>query len=70
MTVLFGGDTCLWDGTTWTRVTTSRALAVRQIHAMAYDPARQRVVLHGGSVDQVNAADTWEWDGSGWNPRV
>ena len=67
VTVLFGGDTCLWDGNIWTRVATTNAPPARQVHAMAYDPVRARVVMHGGSMDQVNAADTWEWDGATWS---
>ena len=39
VTVPFGGDTCLWDGTTWTRATTPWAPAARQVHAMPYDAA-------------------------------
>jgi hypothetical protein len=39
-------------------------------HAMAYDAARQRVVLFGGGVPEgavIRALnDTWEWDGSAW----
>ncbi len=34
-------------------------------HAMAYDSARQRVVLFGG-YSQGHRADTWEWDGKNW----
>ncbi len=66
VTVLCGGDTCLWDGTAWTRITTAPAPVPRMVHALAYDVARQRVVLYGGSIDRVNAADTWEWDGTAW----
>jgi len=36
-------------------------------HAMAYDGARDRVVLFGGSTNRGRTfADTWEWDGSSW----
>ena len=69
VTVLFGGDTCVWNGTAWTRVATASAPAARQVHALAYDPVRARVVMHGGSVNQVNAAETWEWDGAAWSQR-
>ena len=70
VTVLFGGDTCLWDGASWTRVTTPRAPVSRSVHAIAYDPVRQRVVLHGGSLGQERAADTWEWDGAAWTEMI
>lgn len=33
---------------------------------MAYDPVRQRVVLHGGLGTYEKLADTWEWDGTRW----
>jgi hypothetical protein len=41
---------------------------------MVYDSVRQRIVLYGGtSSSQFGGAflaDTWEWDGSQWNPRT
>jgi len=37
---------------------------------MAYDSARQRVVLFGGSGSTGNLGDTWEWDGSNWLARI
>jgi hypothetical protein len=70
VTVLCGGDTCLWDGRAWTRLATTTSPASRLVHAMAYDPNRRVVVLYGGSVERVNAADTWEWNGTTWaQPR-
>lgn len=41
------------------------------MHAMAYDSARDRIVLFGGafigaSPISVPRNDTWEWDGVGW----
>ena len=36
-------------------------------HSMAYDSARGRVVLFGGTGPNGLMADTWEWDGSSWN---
>ncbi|HEY3411493.1 MAG TPA: hypothetical protein VGM51_00400 [Armatimonadota bacterium] len=78
-TVLFGGhyydtahrylsDTWEWDGTTWTQVASTGPPA-RSDLAMAYDSARHKVVLYGGSFyDTANRYlnDTWEWDGSVW----
>ncbi|MEM6531131.1 MAG: kelch repeat-containing protein [Myxococcota bacterium] len=72
VTVLFGGegedgllaDTWEWDGTNWTDVSPSVAVAqpsARHSHAMAYDAVREKVVLHGGG-----GADAWEWDGTVW----
>lgn len=81
VTVLFGGkdtelvtgnhyhlDTWEWDGTSWAR----RAVpgpGGRGRHAMAYDAARQRIVLFGGDRDHAFLGDTWEWDGSSWSLR-
>ena len=72
--VLFGGwwgnryrnDTWEWDGEKWTEVTPEdpdESPPARGHHALAYDPARERVVLFGGS-GQRN--DVWEWDGTKW----
>lgn len=55
-------DTWLWDGVTWTRRSVPGP-GLRAGHAMAYDPARQVVVLFGGS---HLPSDTWEWDGQTW----
>ena len=45
-------------------------LAQRNSHAMAYDPARKRVVLFGGTIGNLVSPrlmrDTWEWDGTRW----
>lgn len=34
--------------------------------AMAYDSARQRIVLVGGSTEKETFSDTWEYDGRQW----
>jgi hypothetical protein len=69
VTVLFGGDTCLWDGRAWTTVTRPGDPALRSVHALAYDPERARVVMYGGSLGETNGADTWEWNGAAWTER-
>ncbi len=73
--VLFGGetpspaftqldDTWEWDGNDWTeRFPTTRPPA-RSRAKMAYDPVRQRVVMHGGFPG--DGGQTWEWDGNDW----
>lgn len=33
---------------------------------MAYDTARQRLVLFGGQLNGNRLGDTWEWDGANW----
>ncbi len=78
--VLFGGygydgswhyfaDTWEWDGDTWIQRTPPVSPPPRLWHAMAYDSARGRVVLFGGSYYDGTShrlADTWEWDGNTW----
>lgn len=61
------GDTWEWDGESWTQVEETGP-APRGAHCMAYDTARQRVVLFGGISAEVTDVfdDTWEWDGTNW----
>ena len=79
--VLFGGiqvttrpiqhlnDTWEWDGRTWTQRRPVTSPPARTNHAMAYDAARQRVLLFGGT-NLANALnDTWEWDGTTWTRK-
>lgn len=78
--VLFGGDgpsgsgmtafneTWEWDGVQWT-LRASDGPSARRSHAMAYDAARQVVVLFGGWSNEQVLGDTWEWDGSTWSQR-
>lgn len=80
--VFFGGRTALgqaptdvWelDASGWHQVVVVAAAAGqkppgRRDHAMAYDHARKRTVVFGGS-DATNTTqfdDLWEWDGSTW----
>jgi hypothetical protein len=64
------GTTATWifDGTRWTRETTSLAPSIRQHAGLAYDPRSRTILLQGGVVsggsDPVN--DTWSWDGVTW----
>ncbi|HSN29300.1 MAG TPA: DUF4215 domain-containing protein, partial [Kofleriaceae bacterium] len=44
--------------------------AARSNAAVAYDGARQRVVLFGGKGASGNLGDTWEWDGVSWTKMV
>jgi hypothetical protein len=59
------GDTWEWDGTNWRQVATTGPSA-RYNHDLAYDAARGRVVLYGGT---TGALETWEWDGVAWVQR-
>ncbi|MBN2358113.1 MAG: hypothetical protein JXR83_01585 [Deltaproteobacteria bacterium] len=81
--VLFGGsvdddhgwlhdldDTWAWDGVSWTHLHSDTSPAARGGAALAYDPARDRVVLFGGSAGSLPMSffkDTWELvDGAQW----
>jgi hypothetical protein len=46
------------------------SIPARQSHAMAWDAARQRVVLFGGFGGLARLSDTWEWDGATWTQRT
>jgi len=60
-------DTWIWDGSAWTDVTpTSSNPAARTKFGIAYDVARDRVVLFGGLGSSAYLDDTWEWNGSAW----
>jgi hypothetical protein len=63
-TTLFGG-TWAWDGTRWSQLPGSGP-SPRAGHAMAYDAARDRVVLFGGNDGSAVLNDTWEFDGTQW----
>src|SRR5262249_10915956 len=76
-TVLFGGitaapavalaDTFEWDGVQWTAAAPATWPAARSRHALAFDAARGRTLLFGGSgAGSALLGDTWEWDGSAW----
>jgi hypothetical protein len=75
--VLFGGitnlagtnfapaETWTFDGANWQRVATIGP-SPRRNHCMAFDSARGKVVLFGGSSPSQLLRDTWEWDGTSW----
>jgi hypothetical protein len=56
------GDTWAWDGQAWTQLADTGPSARQSASGMAYDSARDRVVLFGGDGNQ----DTWEWNGVEW----
>lgn len=80
--VMFGGsctaiggpcyrnDTWEWDGANWSDRTPPYPAprpAQRWSHGLAYDAARGRTVLFGGSNEPGHQEnDTWLWDGSQW----
>lgn len=72
--VLFEGTsperaTWYWNGHRW-RVVSRSTPTRRSAHVMAYDCARRRVVLFGGTrvngESRVRLGDTWEWTGNAW----
>ena len=56
---------CRSESATWSQPASRPPPTARTAHAMAYDAARGRVVLFGGSTG-VGGNNTWEWDGSQW----
>ncbi|MFO0582774.1 MAG: hypothetical protein U0229_10895 [Anaeromyxobacter sp.] len=50
----------------WRERELAGAPSARFSHAMAYDAARGRTVLFGGTEPAASPADTWEFDGSRW----
>jgi hypothetical protein len=76
-TIMFGGapstsvrsrlsDTWAWDGARWKLLHTDGP--GRMDAVMAYDEARRRILLFGGSGEGgKNLADTWEWNGTQWD---
>ena len=63
----------VWDGSTWASVSGS-APPGRTGHTMAYDSARQEIVLFGGGASVSNPgssplSDTWVWDGT-WTQKT
>jgi hypothetical protein len=58
------GDWWTWDGSDWTQQSPGTVPSERRSPAMAYDEARQDVMLFGGE----GFHDTWTWDGATWTP--
>lgn len=68
-----GSGLALWalDDAGWSLINEERGLGARSGLAMAYDSARQEVVLFGGAgtVNGVTDLATWIWDGVSWSRR-
>ncbi|MEM7204706.1 MAG: hypothetical protein AAF628_30895 [Planctomycetota bacterium] len=60
-------ETHLFDGVRWRRHGSGARPIPRGSAAMAWDSARQRVLLFGGTNYSIEMNDTWEWDGQAWN---
>jgi hypothetical protein len=56
-----------WNGATWTHARPPVQPPPRLDGKLAYDAARARTVLFGGTIDGASAGDTWEWDGVAWH---
>lgn len=75
--VMFGGnagtlasssdETWAFRHGAWTRLQPTVRPPGRSGAAMAFDPHRDRIVLHGGD-GASNYEDTWEFDGVTWSP--
>src|SRR5262249_25554653 len=66
-----------WEGGNWTQRAPTTNPPGRRLHAMAYDAARERVVLFGGEdlthirqFLEMVLSDTWLWDGSNWTQAI
>lgn len=50
----------------WVQQAPSTSPSARLLHAMAYDPVHNVVLLYGGIFDGQARADFWQYDGSTW----
>ena len=68
------GDTWLLGQTSWTKVTTSPSPSPRAGMQMAFDSARDNVVLFGGYSIGLGGNhyenDTWTWNGTSWTKSL
>jgi cysteine-rich repeat protein len=65
-------STCTTEEMSWTNLTPNPAPKRRDM-AIAYDSARHRIVLFGGSLagyPTVYSNETWEWDGTTWLKKL
>jgi hypothetical protein len=63
-------DTLEWSGSSWQTIATTNAPSPRFLYGMAYDSARDRVVLFGGRDGFAPNNETWEFDGTDWTQIV
>jgi len=74
--VLFGGlisggsvylnDTWVWNGESWAQKSPANSPSPRADFTLAYDAAREQVVLFGGTSSAATTRETWLWDGTNW----
>lgn len=65
------GDTWIWNGTTWTKLSPSTSPLARSDAPVAYDAATRTVLLFGGEGmisegEYGGLSDTWSWNGTTW----
>ena len=65
----YRGDTWEWDGTVWVDKTPATSPSARDAHAMAYDSARGRIVLFGGTEANATVDSNIQTLGSGTAPH-
>ncbi len=67
----WSSDTWEWDGVSWAQLNAGSP-GERAYHAIAYDGARDRVVLFGGTAFGIDSGETWELDPAGptWAKRA
>ena len=58
--------TWTWDGTNWTQQSPVNHPPPSYGHAIAYDTARNQILLFGGTYIIGYRNDTWLWDGTNW----
>ncbi len=56
-----------WDGAGWRERVMAAGPPPRGWSALAFDAARQRLVLFGGSIGGTAQDDLWQWDGVAWS---
>ena len=65
------GDTWIWNGTTWIKLSPSTSPLARTDAPIAYDAATRTALLFGGEGmlsegEYGGLSDTWSWNGTTW----
>jgi hypothetical protein len=62
---VYYGDTWAWDGAIWTELSPAASPPANSGHRLAYDEARDEIVLFGG-FNGARLSETWLFDGGTW----